>query len=296
MGEKTNLQELELAATALLDEQYREGTASPDLGDFCRPFGRPVDLEAAADVIAEGMRRFSGKDRAASDSWIGPRLHAALRLSRREASRRGVWRYLGVCVLPEYVRWRFTDPKKDPPKPPPLERFVGDETKHALGRLWWMAEMFRDGADYEPAAKALSNQDVINNLFRNDTAHHRPTAQGAVRVLVPGDGRPPLGGREANALAKAINTTAATVLLDAVAPDEPLDDAARGLWVAQGADHDPALYYDELPQAPDDPATPAESVDRMEKLLAELLAWAPVRGKEKNDSTEEADAAGADPE
>lgn len=283
MSYGTNLQELEAAATTRLDEQFRAGTDSPDLGDFCRPFEREVDLTAAAAVIEETMRRFAGKDRAASDSWAGPRLHAALRLTRREASRRGVWRYLGACVFPEYVRWRFADRKEEPPEPSPLERFIGAETKHALGRLWWMAEMFRDGADYEPAAKALSNQDVINNLFKNDTAHHRPTALGAVRVLVPGDGRPALTGREANALAKAVNTTAATVLLDALAPDEPLDDSARMLWIEQGKDYDPGLYFDDLPEGPEDPATPVESVERMEKLLAELLDEAPVRGREKAD-------------
>jgi hypothetical protein len=296
VNQVTKLQELDPAATTRLDEQFRAGTDSPDLRDFCRPFEREVDLAGAVAVMEEAMHRFSAKDRADSDVWAGPRLHAALRLTRREASRRGVWRYLGACVFPEYVRWRWFKTKKKPPEPPPIERFIGDGTKHALGRLWWMAEMFRDGLDYEPAAKALSNQDLINNLFKNDTAHHRPTAQGAVRVLVPGDGRPALTGREANALAKAVNAAAATVLLDAYAPDEPLDDAARGFWIGQGQDHDPVIYFDVLPAAPNDPVTPPDSVDRMEKLLAELLAEAPVRGKKKNDSTEEADAAGADSE
>jgi hypothetical protein len=288
-----DLQELEQAVAPRLDEQFRAGAASSGFEEYRRAFARDLDLSGAVAVIEETMRRFSTEDRAASDCWAGPRLHAALRLSRREASRRGVWRYLGVCVFPEYVRWRFTDPKEDLPKPPPLERFVGDETKHALGRLWWMAEMFRDGSDYEPAAKALSNQDVINNLFRNDTAHHRPTAQGAVRVLVPDDARPALTGREANALAKAVNTTAATVLLDALAPDEPLDDAARMRWIEQAEDHDPSLWFDDLPEGPDDPLTPPDSVQRMESLLAELLAEAPVRGKKEDDAREEADAAGA---
>lgn len=277
MNSAMSLQELELSAAPLLDEQFRAGSATPNLKDFCRPFGREVDLTAAVAVVDEAMRRFAAEDRAGSDSWAGPRLHAALRLSRREASRPGVWRYLGVCVFPEYVRWRFADEGAE--SPAPLERFVGTEAKHAIGRLWWMAEMFRDGADYEPAAKALSNQDVINNLFRNDTAHHRPTAQGAVRVLVPGDGRPARTGREANALAKAINTTATTVLLDALAPDEPLDDAARMRWNEEGGDHDPALFFDPLPEGPDDPVAPPESVERMEVLLTELLEETPIRGE-----------------
>ena len=142
--------------------------------------------------------------------------------------------------------------------------------------------MFRDGADYEPAAKALSNQDVVNNMFRTDTAHHRPTVQGAVRVLVP-EGGSARSGREANALAKAINATATTVLLDAMAPDEPLDDAARMRWIEESRDYDPRLHFDDLPEGPDDPATPSESVTRMEALLTELLEEAPVRDQEEED-------------
>lgn len=278
------LQELELAATASLDEQFRLGALPPELKDFCHPFGggREIDLASTSAVIEEALRRFAAEDRAASDSWLGPRLHAALRLSRREASRPGVWRYLGVCVFPDYVRWRFEKSNNGSQKPAPLERFVGAETKHAIARLWWMAEMFRNGADYEPAAKALSNQDVINNMFRNETAHHRPTAQGAVRVLVPGDGKHARTGRDANALSKAINATAATVLLDSFAPDASLDDAARVGWIERGEDYDPALYFDELPKGPDDPVAPEDSVERMETLLTGLLAEAPIRGKEKD--------------
>jgi hypothetical protein len=277
------LQELDLAATTRLDEQFRRGLVAPELDDFCRPFAREVDLGPAATVIEEAFNRFGVKDRAESDSWLGPRLHAALRLSRREGSRPGLWRYLGAVAFPDYVRWRFAKEKDGTPEPAPLERFVGAETKHAIARLWWMAEMFRDGADYEPGAKALSNQDLINNMLKNDTAHHRPTALGAVRVLVPGDGRPARTGREANALAKAVNTTAGTILLDFYAPDVPLDDAARMAWIERSGDHDPGLYFDELPKGPDDPAAPADSVERMETMLAQLLDEAPVRGKEDDD-------------
>ena len=132
------------------------------------------------------MRRFTDAQRATSDRWLGPRLHSALRLSRREAARRGVWRFLGVCVVPDYVRWRFSGDRDDPESPAKLERFVGADYKQALSRLWWMSEMFRNGPDYEPATRALGNQDVINNLFRMNVAHHRPIALGAVRVLSPG--------------------------------------------------------------------------------------------------------------
>ncbi len=272
------LHELDQAAIGRLDLDFVAGKRRPDLREFIQPFARDVALDAAAAVLGELTHRFEGVNPAQSDRWLGPRLHAALRLTRREAARKGVWRYLGVVSFTEYVGWRFTGAKNDPNAPPKLERFVGPDFKHALARLWWMAEMFRDGADYGPAARALSNQDVINNLFRMEIAHHRPTALGAIRVLSP-EGEEERTGREANALAKAVNTTAATVLLDASAPDVPLDEDARSRWIESASDYDAALHFDALPLGPDDPPTPPESIDRMAELFDVLLAEAPVRGK-----------------
>jgi hypothetical protein len=283
MSDVMKLQELEQAAAARLGPEFLVGEASADVSEYRQPLsgGREIDLTAASKVIEEGMRRFPAKDRAKSDRWLGPRLHAALRLTRREASRLGIWRFLGVCAFPEYVRWRFIGDAEDPAVSAVLERFVGRDYKHALGRLWWMAEMFRDGPDYALATRALSNQDVINNLFKNDTAHHRPTALGAILVLAPGGGESTRTGREANALAKAINATATTVMLDSYAPDEPLDDEARSRWIAEARDYDATLYFDELPSGPDDPPVPPASVERMKEMLKVLLEEAPVRDKKK---------------
>ena len=78
--------------------------------------------------------------------------------------------------------------------------------------------------------------------------------------------------------AKAVNATAATVLLDASAPDLPLDEDARARWIDEGDDYDAALFLDGLPAA-DDPPAPVTSVERMADLLGILLDEAPVRGK-----------------
>ncbi len=281
MTMEQELQELDQGAIARLDFGFAAGDHGADVGDFSCPFARVVNLDGARAVIVEAMARFPGASPAQSDCWLGPRLHASLRLTRREAARKGIWRYLGVVAFPDYVRWRFTGEPNDPEAPPKLERFVGPDYKHALARLWWMAEMFRDGADYAPAVQALSNQDIINSLFRMEVAHHRPTALGAVRVLFPkGDDERKIG-REANALAKAVNTTAATVLLDAFAPDAPLDENARERWITDGDHFDPALYLDDLPPGPDDPPAPPESVERIAELFGVLLEEAPVRGRER---------------
>jgi hypothetical protein len=134
-----------------------------------------------------------------------------------------------------------------------------------------MAELFRDGPDYSPVALALANQDIPNNLFRMDVAHHRPTVQAAVKVL---EGR---SGRAANALAKATNSAATTLIIDTISPDTELDSASLGVWVNGSVD--PGLYLEALPPGPDDPRVDVGAVSTMTSLLGELLDEAPIRGQ-----------------
>jgi hypothetical protein len=274
-----------------LDVAFRTGTATPDLTDVIveLDLGRTVDTEPLETLLGETMARFDA-NRAQSDAWLGPRLHASLRLRRREAARRGVWRYLAAGPGAGYVRWRWgrTDDEGEV-TPASLDRFIGPDYKHALGRLWWMAEIFRDGDDYGPAARALSNQDITNTFFRMDVAHHRPSAQGLVEVLVPQEGEA-LTGREANAVAKAINAAATTLVLDLHAPDTRPDDNARDEWLVEDIDAG-LLMRDELVLGPPDPRVPHASVEAMESLLRELLAEAPVRGQRIDAELETKDAA-----
>lgn len=255
---------------------YRLGIESPSLRDFESEvaLSHPVDLDAVRVFIDEAVHRFGDRSTDA-DMWLAPRLHYSLRLSRREAADRGVWRWLACCFAPDYVRWRWGPPGggADPDKAAATERFIGPEYKHALARLWWMSELFRDGPDYGPVTAALQNQDIPNNLFRMDIAHHRPTAIAATRVL---EGR---SGREANALAKAVNAAAGTLVVDLLAPDESLDPDSLTGWLHDDS-IDPNRYFDNIPPGPSDPSVPAESVVFMERLLRELLEEAPVRGKE----------------
>jgi hypothetical protein len=256
---------------------FRVGLESPSLKDFESEVAlkHPIDLDAVRTFLDEARRRF-GDNGTEADVWLAPRLHYALRLTRREAADRGIWRWLACSFAPDYVRWRWGPPggSTDPETAAKTERFVGPDYKHALGRLWWMAELFRDGPDYSPVSEALRIQDIPNNLFRMDIAHHRPTVLAATCVL---RGR---SGREANALAKAINTAAGTLEIDVIAPDEPLDPNSLINWLNEPLD--PSRYLDEMPEGPADPAAPTDSVAYMVELLTELLAEAPVRGRGKD--------------
>lgn len=271
----TGLKTLDHNASRLLTPGFRIGSEAPAFDDFelSLDLDHPIDLDAVRTMLDETMRRFGRDESTGADVWLAPRLHYSLRLTRREAAKRGLWRWLGSVFAPDYVRWRFgpIDGSDDPDNAARLERFDGPDYKHALARLWWMAELFRNGPDYTPVAVALANQDIPNNLFRMDVSHHRPTVQAAVRVL---EGRT---GREANALAKAINSAATTLVIDTIAEDQPLDPEALTAWL--NGDLDPVRYLDEMPPGPNDPPTEPSAVDAMADLLTELLAEAPVRGQ-----------------
>ncbi|KRE65822.1 MULTISPECIES: DUF6339 family protein [Micrococcaceae] len=271
-----------ISAAVSLTPTFRLGTADLDFTDQLVDVRglRQHRLEPVRVFLDEAMSRYSQADVAASDSWLGPRLHAALRLSRREAGNRDVWRFLGVWGA-DFVRWRFGPAagEEDPDKAAKTERFLGPTSKHALARLWWMAEVFRDGNNYSTAALALTNQDIINNLFRMSISNHRPTALAALAVLpASGDGKSLPDGRRANALAKATNAAASTLLLDLIGPDTERDVTSRRQWENVSVDFDPRIYFDDLPEGPDDGETPPESIKQMKVLLEQLLAEAPIRG------------------
>src|SRR5947208_2330355 len=83
-----------------------------DLEPHIEPFHRLAELKApdtehVANVASKAMEKFSANKREESDRWLAPRVHATLRLTRREAGDPGVWNCLAVTVLEEYVRWRW---------------------------------------------------------------------------------------------------------------------------------------------------------------------------------------------
>ena len=264
-----------------------------DFSADVRDFHREIALAPLSSVISEALERFNPDQRTESDQWLGPRVHACLRLTRQEAAKRELWAFLGAVALPEYVLWRWQDTKAEPHGPAPLDRFAGSDTKQAFSRLWWTAELFRDGADYGPVVKALSNQEFPNNILKVDLAHHRPTALGMIKILFP-DGEEAKSTREAVALSTAANISAATVLIDATAPDVSLDMHARQEWIDAADDYDPSKFFDDLPPAPPDPPVPAESLAASEMLLTELFKEAKVRGKADDADEDDAGTSTAD--
>ncbi|KOU66424.1 hypothetical protein ADK57_18460 [Streptomyces sp. MMG1533] len=237
-------------------------------------------LRAIRDLIDDAMYIYRDDRPTQADAWLAPRLHAVLRLTRAEAADPALWNYLALGVAPDFVVWRHLSESN---KTVNARYFKGPHYKQAFARLWWSAELFRNGPDYEPVVIACGIQDMLNTVLRLDVIDHRPTAQALVRLLKREVVRT---GRDANALGKVVNTAAATLMYDVIAPDVERDAGAVRRWIDE-AEEGLAVHHRPLPVGPAEERAPEGSVERLTDYFAELFADAPVRGKEEGEEVPE---------
>jgi hypothetical protein len=253
---------------AQITNAFRAGDATANTDDYRRPLdlGRELRLDLVWELLSRAQRDYID-DPSASDRWLAPRLHAALRLTRYEAADRGLWAWLAVDLFPDYVRWRWPGRRGtngEEPTSPGIKRFIGIERDHALARLWWGAELFRDGGDYGPVEQAFKMQDVPNTWLSLNAIHH-PAAQAALRIL------PTLTSKQINRLSTALDHVLTTIQLDAMAPVSGPDVIAIDEWICETPEQDDVLG-DALPGGPTENPTDQDLVGRVEKLLREIAA------------------------
>ena len=241
-----------------------------------------IRLRAIRDLIDDAMYIYRDDRPTQVDAWLAPRLHAVLRLTRGEAADPALWNYVALGVAPDFVVWRHLSESN---KTVNARYFKGPHYKQAFARLWWSAELFRNGPDYKPVVIACGNQDMLNTVLRLDVIDHRPTAQALVRLLERDVVRT---GRDANALGKAVNAAAATLMYDVIASDAERDAGAVQRWIDEG-EEGIAVHHRPLPVGPAEERAPEDSVERLTDHFAELFADTPVRGKEESEEGTEED-------
>ncbi|MEV0484841.1 DUF6339 family protein [Streptomyces sp. NPDC050508] len=278
-----------LAASAMepfLNEQLLSGEqvhGGIDLAKVVEPLSEDDArwaVEPLRSLVEDAMFEFR-EDRTRADAWLAPRLHASLRLTRREAADRRLWNHLTLAVAPDYVAWRHISAgtANRPERRIATERFRGPADRQCFSRLWWAAELFRNGPDYEPVVAACGNQDLIHTVLRQDLLDHRPSAQAIVRLLRTGR---VTTGREFTGLCTAINAAGATLTYDVIGPDITKDPARVRDWVLE-AQSAPPVGRHSLPQGPDEDPAPEESVAALTTCFEDLFATAPVRGRTSAD-------------
>ncbi|MET8156720.1 DUF6339 family protein [Sphaerisporangium sp. NPDC005289] len=228
------------------------------------------EAEPVRQLFDEAMKRFTPAERTSADAWLAPILHATLRLTRREASDPRIWNHLAVRMAPDYVYWRHLS--RGNPASVARTRLIGPFHSQAFARLWWAAELFRDGPDYKPVVLACGNQDVLNTVLRLDVILHRPTAQAIIRLLGTGVIRT---GRQVNLLAQVVNTAGSTLSYEALAPDDPRDADAYRDWIEELTSV--LVPYDSLPTGPPDGRARPTSVDYLATLFKKLFTESPAQ-------------------
>lgn len=222
-----------------------------------------IDITPLKQVIDEAMKLYKAGD-TSSDAWLAPRVHATLRMTRRQASDPGIWDYLTVVELQNYVKWRWGDDNGNLSQ---LYRIHitsrNREIRHALWRLWWVAELSRNGNDYHPTLEAFFKQDTVE-WFVIFALHNRPTAQAYLRFLSTINDGKWATGKQIKAFTKALNHSLTTYVLDSIAEDPGPDLMAVEKWISEGAD--PTLMFDKLPEGPEDPIE-EEKIERVMMLM-----------------------------
>jgi hypothetical protein len=159
-----------------------------DIERFLEECESVVPLDALDEAIGQVIANTTAHD-SAIDAVAAPAIRLALPLSRREASHAAAWRYLAVVRFPELVRHRFEMRSWSTMR----TRFWAPGTRpdsNTLSRLWWIAELTRDGDDYELTGRVFARQTLATNIFIREFSFYRPAVEAFVDVLgeaVPDD-------------------------------------------------------------------------------------------------------------
>lgn len=177
-----------------------------------RHAAHPLGLDALDAAVDEALERHARHD-PGLDATLAPALHRALPLSRREAADDGVWRYLTVIHRPDLVRHRWENRSWATMR----TRFWRPGTRpdsNAIARLWWIAELTREGEDYSLTTAVLARQPLATALFVRDLAHYRPFTVAFVNAVEA------LAGPEIEATMSAVNRRLSTTAVEALSEGE----------------------------------------------------------------------------
>ncbi|MBX3270388.1 MAG: hypothetical protein KF729_09020 [Sandaracinaceae bacterium] len=177
-----------------------------------RELDRAIPLDAF-DAAVDGALVEHPAHAPALDAWLAPRLHASLPLTRREAADPGIWRFLAVVRRPELARHRWENVSWAVTK----QRYWSFGTRHTanvFARLYWVAELTREGASYALTERVLGRPALATPLFARGWSQHRPAVEAFVDVL----GEAP--GEDVERAAKLLSRHLALVPLELLDADE----------------------------------------------------------------------------
>jgi hypothetical protein len=226
--------------------------------EFVNPVQVPVkvDLAKIAEILAVAIQKLpansSNKMFAEADIHASVNLHQyliSIGLGRQLAGDSGMWAWLNLSV-PDWslARW-----KGSADRDAGYEPWFGNPSSNALGRLFWAAELMRNGSDYSPVHGAFLQQNVINELAREIyRSRHWAVALGLLAADFDGSGSHATD-REWNVVSKVADKIAFLNRPEAAPLDEEVPDFG---------DDDPVVAY----------AADAIGIASVQQLLGKYLA------------------------
>lgn len=195
------------------------------------PLQTAIALDNIEAAVASIPLELSGTS---IDSALLEPLHQALPLTRREAADPRVWQWLCVTQFPDLVwrRWAEQSPEAGMLREALTSRMyprflcrpsLNGISRNTLSRLWWTAEQL-DG-DYELARRALSRQDMFQNIFERFFGVYPPAARACLDRF---EGRSEGEIRTASKWLQQCASTTALEALDQGAIAAILDEALVG--------------------------------------------------------------------
>ncbi len=177
MADQENLQRLTEDGRRLVGTEFLRGESSlteQELDEYLEPIpGEPTaDLGVIDEAVETILDEYEEYDTSMDGELVEP-IHRELDISRRVAGDPGLWHWLAIARYPEFVRHRWEYNSEEAMR----EKFLGagsDLYSNALHRLWWIAELTREGDDYSTTQAVFSNQTMVNKVFDRWFARYRP--------------------------------------------------------------------------------------------------------------------------
>lgn len=131
-----------------------------------------IDVSLLKSVLDTALVKLQDDDlecRTTLDQWLAPRVHSAVRIPRRLAGDMRLWTWLVLTIGREYTWKRWLEDER-----PSMYRYTGDFKRNALGRLWWSAEMARNGPDYSPIQDVLRDPSTAQYALELRYSMYKP--------------------------------------------------------------------------------------------------------------------------
>ncbi|RDH76892.1 hypothetical protein DVS77_18835 [Mycolicibacterium moriokaense] len=144
--------------------------------------------------------------------------------------------------------------------------------KQAFARLWWGAELFRDGGDYRSVERAFIFQDLPNSYLHRPVVRCRSLALAIIDQF--GETTSP-SAKQVNGLARVLNLATVGSPPEVETGYQNDDLEAYNAWVTER--YTPPALWDDLPAGPPAADTTANSKAGGDRVVHRAWTYAGLR-------------------